>query len=410
MTEIKTKIDISPKKGLRGAMGNVKDYLAKFSNLANFHAVHFHLSRLKTNSTTLKYLPQIKLDLSHLMSEIGAQLFPLPNDDMVFVVREISAINLERMIIRFKKTLDHDPRFKTNILAGDFYQLYDLQSESRLFTRDMDALVDILTAAEKNEDSDIHVDAAQGEPVIIEGIDVKTLNVIQTVLRQADASSFLRRQAICWIDGDKQPKPMFYQYYLSVQTMQEVLKITDAITGNIWLFKQLTTVLDRQMLGLLEEVLSKLGKGGNLHFNLNLRTFVTDNFREFVHQMSGKREITLEIDVLDIIAHSDVYSFAVDFLQEHGHKTCINGINPHNYYLLNPKNLVAHKLKISSSSSFMDGNDITPDFIDWIKAADPIRIIMHHCDSMEVIDAGIKNGVRLFQGREVDSILRKREE
>lgn len=388
------------------AENKLMQYLHEIRNTsAGRYSIHFRISRLKPYNRKHSQPEELKNNLKIALGNIGANVFTLGNGDLICIISDVSMINLERIVSRFKKTLAHDPLLQSGMDTEEFYQVYDLGRENREFC---EMLAEI--AREYRQYPTGFNMTPDDEQLLVceftmeDGIDAKTLALIQNVVKHADASNLLRRQAICWIEGDMIPHPMHYQYSLSLQVLQDVLHISESMTGNIWTFKQLTAFLDKMMLNLTKDIFAQKSVS-SVFLNMNLRTLATPFFKEFIQGFRRKKDMTLEIDILDIIAHPEALSHAQELAQKIGFKLCINGINRSNFHYINPKSFEDDQL-VKVSAPFKN-NERNALMSDWIKAVNPIRVILHHCDEGLDIQLGIDMGMNYFQGHGVDALLRK---
>lgn len=372
---------------------------------AGRYSIHFRISRLKPYNRKHSQPEELKNNLTIALGNIGANVFTLGNGDLICIISDVSMINLERIVSRFKKTLAHDPLLQSGMDTEEFYQVYDLGRENREFC---EMLAEI---AREYRQSPAGYKIMQDDDQLLayeftmeDGIDAKTLALIQNVVKHADASNLLRRQPICWIETDMIPHPMHYQYSLSLQVLQDVLHISESMKGNIWTFKQLTAFLDKMMLNLTKDIFAQKSVS-SVFLNINLRTLATPFFKDFIHEFRRKKDMTLEIDILDMIAHPDALSHAQELAQRIGFKLCINGINRLNFHYIDPKSFErGHLVKVSAA---FKNSEYAASMTNWLKDVNPTRIILHHCDDATEIQSGIEMNINYFQGRGVDALLRK---
>ncbi len=91
--------------------------------------------------------------------------------------------------------------------------------------------------------------------MIDRGIDSETLTSLDRIISASDLRPYLKRQSVFWYDGKEKPHKIASHLFLSIQKIQEKLAITESITANVWLFKHLTTVLDKQTLTIMRDLL-----------------------------------------------------------------------------------------------------------------------------------------------------------
>ena len=384
------------------------DYLESIKHsLGGRYGVYFNISKLSPYNQTSDHLKNIKMNLRSALGYMGtaADIFALKNNDYIFIVNDISIISLERIILRFKKTFLGDPFLREGMAVESFYRIYDLGKEGHEFYK----LVEFI--GEEIREDLLIIDSYDSTTTlstlnIKEGIDTKTLTLIQNILKQANATNYVRRQPICWIDADLIPHPLHYQYFLSVQLLQEVLKLKEKLADNIWLFKHLTALFDKMMLNLTKDLITQK-TAPSLFLNISLRTIGTPLFYDYINKFYQQKELTIELDVLDILAHYDAYLFACEFAQKYNYKICINGINLLNYHIINLDLVEKNWVKLSSAI-LMDNLTNNSELKNWIDKINPEKIILHHCGSKSIIEEGLKYKIHLFQGFAIDAILKEK--
>lgn len=372
-------------------------------NMAGRFGIHFSVSKLRPYNRGSEQLNNIRNNLQEALGYLGVEIFILANSDVICIVGDVSMINLERMILKFKKTLSYDPLLQMGMNVESFYRIYNLGTEAHDFRKLIHEI------GHKNPLDRIAIDA-QDSPLAIpelnikSGIDTRTFAAIENIFKNADASNFLRRQAIVWVDPDMSLHPMHYQYFLSMQVLQESLNIKESMAGNVWVFKQLSTFFDKMMLNLAKDIINQRS-ASSIFLNINLRTFATPFFGEYIAKFHKRKELTFEIDILDVMAHFDAFLYAGEFLKQYGFSLCINGFNKSNFHLITPKGIAPYFVKFSVASP-LDPHIKAPALVKWLGELNPEKIIFHHCDTIEFVQNGMQYGVNFFQGRGIDGMMK----
>lgn len=369
---------------------------------ANYCALHFQCSKLMEYNRQKKQIETLVSEANKIFAGLNGIVYKLINDDILCIIENKSVIMVERAISQFKRLFLNDPLITNNNKREVFMINYDLGFQWRDFCIKISEIQDNPMYS-GGKSGTLH---GESSPIIIDGIKLETLNMIENVLKKSDASNYIRRQSIHWYDGKGNPNLHSQHFYFSLPDLQTNLKISESLSGNTWLFRQITIYLDRQMIRVLPTIIQQKCNG-SLHVNLNLRSLVTSYFQEFIHNYKnyGKdKTLTLCFDLVDIIAHTDALSYGLNLLKDQGIKTCINNINPLQMELLNLEKIPVDFYKINNSDLFQNRIE---DVKRIISANDPKKFILHRADDEKTIRSGISAGISYFQGRGMDKLRSK---
>lgn len=364
-------------------------------------ALHFHISQLLPYNRQPQQIQQAFNDLVRVFSPLNGKAYYLKNDDFVYVLTHSSPILVERFITQFKRSLNSDPLIANNFKRETFYTLYHLGSELRKFE---EAVLTIENFSPLRSSQAISDDFGIKIPLMLEGLKLDTLSVIEKALHQADISTFLRRQSLAWCEKDQEPKVMATQFYFSTTAIQEALKLNTSIDGNVWLFQQFTTYLDKHMMTKIPELLSQKSFN-HLRFNINLRTVITPYFQSFVKSYDRVKPLTFQFNILDVIAHPDVMDQCYSALNDKNISVCIGGLKANHLDYLVFDNIKANSYKIHWSTALPERVAIVKSLIEKVG---PERVILHESGSDNALDFGIEAGIRLYQGQFIDALLNKK--
>lgn len=369
---------------------------------ANYCALHFYTSRLMEYNRQSDKIQQFVKEVTAAFASLNGIVFRLKNDDILCIAENKSIIMVERSISQFKRTIPNDPLIINTNKRDMFLINYDLGFQWRDFCISISDIEDNPTHAPKSNNGELN----ENSPLIIDGIKLETLTMMENILKQSDASSFIRRQSIHWYDGKGNPNLLSQHFYFSLPDIQNSLKISESLSGNTWLFRQITIYLDRQMIKVLPTIIQQKSNG-SLHINLNLRSLVTSHFQNFLQNFknySSKKSLTICFDIVDAVAHADVLLYGIKLLNDNGIKTCINNINPIQMNFTNLKNIPVDYFKVNNSDLFQNRLD---EMKAMIAALDPAKFILHRADDEKTIKSGISAGITLFQGRGMDKLRAK---
>ena len=213
----------------------------------------------------------------------------------------------------------------------------------------------------------------------------------------------VRRQACIVINDKMTAEVAFQEFFMSIADLQKVLAPDVNILANRWLFQHLSQVLDLRVLSVLQDSgFRKMPAAFSL--NLNMATIESPVFQQFEAAIRGRAGLVVELQLLDLFNDLDGFFRARDRLRARGHKSVLDGMNPLTLQFMDAELFDTDYVKVSWS----------PDMIDDIKTAElqqalgPVgfeRIILSRCDSETSISWGLAQGIRMFQGRFLDSMI-----
>lgn len=288
----------------------VKSFLILIqSKSAKYAAVIFRLSKLMVYNRQSQHIQQMMREAETIFQQFQSHCFLLKNEDILCVFEKPSQIYIERAISQFKRAVPKDPAVTDGHKRELFATTYDLGLQWRDFCVEIADIQDRPLASIQKADG-----SGASAPLVIDGIRVETLGLIEEVLKQADATNFIRRQTVGCFDGKSSFEPVMQHFYISLKSLQASLEISEPLEANAWLFKQLTFYLDRQMMKNLMSIL-QLRTLPSVSINLSLRTLVTTHFHDFVKKYTGGMELTFFFDIVDLMAHPDVFLYGQDLLK-----------------------------------------------------------------------------------------------
>jgi len=138
--------------------------------------------------------------------------------------------------------------------------------------------------------------------------------------------------------------------------------------------------------------------------NLNLATVRTSAFQEFADHIGGHAGLSVEIQVLDVLADSRGYFEAHKRLHDQNHWIVLDGIGALSLQFMDVSQFKADFYKLNWSPEMGEG-----EHGEQVAAAlGPLgldKIVLGRCDSEAAIQWGLAKGIQRFQGRYVDTML-----
>jgi len=371
--------------------------------------VHIHLSALRPFNRRDQHLRAAAGNFDGMIEDMLGQLFSLKNGDLFFVYRADQHPQVETILQKMRFMFSDDPLIEEEGKPGrTFASWFDAETEYD----DLLQLVQGLIDAEQKRQTEVRsrMDARQrlkdkqkrGEPLTPE-----VLARVEEALTRADLSNLVRRQFICRIDNKLVPEQLFSELFISISDLRETILPGVNLTSNRWLFNHLTETLDRRVLSMLGKT-DSLTISGDISFNINVKTLLSDQFQVFDDNITAGRRgaMIIELQKEDIFADLSSYLFAREFVQEKGYRVCLDGINHQTMRIIDRERLGADMIKLVWHSDLVDGGDQYAEHIrGMIKRGGPDRVVMCRCDNRESVDFGRSVGIRLYQGRYIETLI-----
>ena len=389
--------NLSPIPDASETQENVIHFLAKIKPAgAAFHAVMFNMSRLLPFNREPKKIETALAEASRVFAPLKAHIYKLMNHNILCFIEKQPLISIERALSQFKRSLPLDPILADALKRDVFCQVFDLG----LKWRELDEIVQDI---EHDPLFKIRKSDSEGNSIslIDKGIDSETFTNLDKIITNSDLRPYLKRQPVYWYDGKEKPHKIASHLFLSIQKIQESLAISEPIMANVWLFKHLSTALDKQTLVIMRELL-EAKKIESLHANINLRTIISSNFYRFFDNYTKQKPLSFCIDVVDYMAHPDAMKFAKQLLAQKDCRLILSGITPNHIELLNFDKIPASLFKINWGQGLKEHTDRVKSLINDFGA---YKFILHQCTTEKEILAGLDCGIEQFQGFGIEKLL-----
>jgi hypothetical protein len=358
-------------------------------------ALHLHLSRLApANREEGRIRIAFRL-FESMVDAVRGQMFLLTNSDIVLICKDARISELDAMVYKLRALFSTDPLTYAESQDGRdrFVTYYDLEADYDAFFSLCGQMV-----ADSKKTADTQRTATQ-----IQSLDARTLTSVLERIGTTDIAGVVRRQACIVINEKMTAEVAFQEFFMSIADLQKVLAPDVNILSNRWLFQHLSQVLDLRVLSvLMDSGFRKMPTAFSL--NLNMATIETPVFQQFEAAIRGKAGLVVEFQLLDIFNDLDGFMRARDKLRQRGHRSVLDGMSPVTLQFMDAELFDTDFIKVSWS----------PDMIDDIKTAEiqhalgPVgfeRVILSRCDTETSISWGLSQGIRMFQGRFLDSMI-----
>lgn len=358
-------------------------------------ALHLHLSQLlPANRDEGRIRIAFRL-FESMVDAYRGQMFLLTNSDIILICKDARISDLDAMVFKLRALFSTDPLTYAESAEGQdrFVSYYDLEADYDAF---FGLCGDMVVSAKKSM-------ADQRKAPQIQPLDSKTLTKVLERIGATDIAGVVRRQACIQINEKMTAEVAFQEFFMSIMDLQKVLAPDVNILSNRWLFQHLSQVLDLRVLSVLQDSgFRKMPAAFSL--NLNMATIETPVFQQFEASIRGRSGLVVEFQLLDIFNDLDGFLRARDKLRSRGHKSVLDGMSPLTLQFMDGELFDTDYIKVSWS----------PDMIDDIKTAElqhalgPVgfdRVILSRCDTETSISWGLAQGIRMFQGRFLDSMI-----
>ncbi|HIJ37845.1 MAG TPA: hypothetical protein HPP80_03015 [Rhodospirillaceae bacterium] len=359
-------------------------------------AVHVHLSALRPTNRQEGHIRIALRMLEPMVNAYRGQMFLLGNSDIVFMVKDPNPTDVENMIFKLRALFSKDPL--TYADSGDgrdnFCTWYDLGLEYEAF---LAVSQKAASEAQRRQKAKAIVTKE------INNLDAKSLGTVLERIATIDIAKLIRRQAAIAITHQGNAEVLFQEFFIAMSELQKALAPDINLLGNRWLFQHLSQTLDFRMLGALQS-LKLTQRPPTYSLNLNISAVATKSFTDFEKSLPPDSRVSVELQVLDVLADSRGYYAARESLREKGHLVAIDGLNELTLRLMDLRQFDADLHKISWSPEMREA-----EHGDAVAAAlmpvAPERLLLARCDSEAAITWGMNQGISRFQGRHVDAML-----
>ena len=357
--------------------------------------VHLRLGHMQAQNRTPVRLKILTRMFRPLESGRQVQIFNLTNGDLAMVVNGGAQRDVNNIIHRMRTLFESDPITALDANGEDrFSTWYDLA---------IDSVMALHAAQEMRK-------VAQAGPTRTEvaplpPLSPTLLDEIQKKIAYANMVPFVRDQPVLRITPATQEASIeFIEFFLSVGDLQRSTAPGVNLLADRWLFQDLSRTMDMRMIETVVRA-PHAREAPALSLNLNLETIVTAAFRAFLLRME-KQRIIVEVQLIDVLTNLMLYLDVEAALHAMGHAVLIDGLNVGSLRLLDVSKLKPDYAKVAWSADLADskGRDAAEVVQALAQNLGQTKLIVSRCESAMALSWGLKNGLRLFQGRFLDSL------
>ena len=377
------------------------DLASRLAN--NWCAVHIHLSRISAVKRNENIVFALQM-FENSVRALNGRLLVLKNGDWVYLYPDIRMSQVGVAVSKLRRLFASDPLyFNEEKYEADFTTWYALERDRPEFLELAKSL-----AGETGE-------AARGEPpesgppslrVVTRASELLAMAQTIEAIERTNLASFLRRQAVCRISGEREVTWLFDEFYFSIVDLETSLNRSPILTGDAIFLQYVTKCLDKKLIDLLRPACQG-NESANLSINLNVSSVLSPEFTDFdaAIEPAIKQTIALEFQFIDVFSDLGLFLYVRGLLRERGYEIFLDGLTEANLPFADASRLGVDFLKVRWSPAVANASG---ELRDAIKAAGPERVVLCRCDSGESLAFGQAVGVQMYQGRHVSELLRLR--
>ncbi len=379
-------------------------------------AVHFHFDRLLEHYRSDYQIKIATNLLTDLLKHQEGGLYLFKDCSLMILGHDIPKTLMEKAVFQLRYLFMDDPLAYTadgqeNPAFCESYEMerdYDtLAALARKRMLAMRSGGDAAPSSSSKPASAGQAAASQTTPSS-KFFNSSNLESLERSLNETDLLPAIRRQPVCATVPNMSVRRVFDELYLNIAHLRELINTDVDLLSNRWLFKYLTLIMDSRVISLIKESAHSY-LGSPISLNLNVRTLMSDEFREFDSFLkpAAKVSVVLEIQASDIF--EDMYAFmsARDSVQKLGYRICLDGLNHKSFTMIDRDVLGVDLVKLQWNANIKSDiyNAENQNVADAVKRCGSNRIILTRCDNRQAVDYGQALGISLFQGRYLDELI-----
>ncbi len=348
------------------------------------HVLALRLSELPEGRSRPHHLQLARDALMPLTGAVRAQVYDLPNNDVVVVWRGESPA-LRASMDALGLLFSDDPAFGVDPMALAI--LLTLPDDAEL----------VLQIVDESLRPRLPPPPPRGPGV---PLDPPTLRALERAIAQADMSRFARREPVCRV-GAEGFRLAWERRFLSDAELFETILPDRAPRADPWLFRRLTRTLDRRMLSLLSAAEELRGVPA-FSVDLNVASLLGPEFLRFDANLPSalRGHVVINLRPEDILMDLPTFCFARDFVRTRGYRLLLHDITGAQLGLLPPGPLGFDLVQLRYEAMLAG----LPDAV----LGEPELIVLGGADTTAAINWGRARGVGYFQGRMANPASRTR--
>ena len=373
---------------------------------SGYYALYFRFSRLEETRNSLY---QVKIAINILLDLFKGEeggVFLCKDNDVFFLYKGTNRPLIEKSIFQLRYLFADDPLAYTasNRENEEFCAVYDLEFQCAEFIKECKVKATGMAVVDRKAPAPVPKKSDEVPP----SYPTSSLSRLEADLPKLDIRHTLRKQPICAVVEGKSIQPVFHETYIHIAHLKRLLPYSTDFTSNMTLFKYFTELLDMEVIGLIKQQ-PRFYFREAASINLNVISVLSRTFEELNRAIPDelRSSIIIEIPIADVFCDYAAFLTARHFLQKHGYRLCLDGLNSLSFVQLDRDSLGFDLVKLQWNADIeshlsSEENQILRYAIEQCGVS---RVILCRCDSKYAIDYGKNLGISLFQGRHLDRIL-----
>jgi len=370
--------------------------------------VHLHLSRLSSVFRREDFLRIATENFAATVCGFDGQVFGLHNGDLFFIARDATPTMLQVPVAKLQMLFAQDPLLQREVPeetgrdADGFCTVYNLETDYNALLEDSRKML--------RKADEARLASAQHKAKLVEPVKPELLGRLEQALNKVDVSAVVRRQTVCTLIETQPPQPLFDETYISIEDLQDIATPGTDLGSNVWLFRYLTQTLDQRMMTML--IRDGIGATGRpFSINLNVASILSTTFPKFeaaiAPQLRGR--LVIEMNKLDVFSDMNAFVFARDYLRDHGFRLCLDGLTHQTIPFYDREKLGFDLVKLywtpNSLDTMLDAG--VPALRSVVREIGIAHTILCRCEDETALTVGRDLGIVMFQGRQVDKMLKE---
>lgn len=375
---------------------------------AGNYAIHVHMSELRPHYRQPHYLRVASRAFDALVINFDVTLYSLTNTDMVLICHEAPVEEIDPPLYKLRALFSEDPLTfgEEGSLDDRFTTWYDL-AQAADFGSFLAAAEGLVAAAEDRakkarEEGDSPHGAMHGE-----ALTPGNLTEVNGRLQGVRIEDLIHQQSAVEVFSGGKGDVVFQEHFVSMFNLRQRIAPEINIFSDAWLFQYLTETVDRRILSVLAQS-DFVAMRDDFSVNLNIATVLSPGFQSF-HEKARKHasRVVIEIQIIDIFADFPAFTSARDWLQGHGYRVLIDGLNPLALQFFDPGILSADFVKVAWNPEFLAGipDERVTDMRQAVESVGSHGMILSRADSEAAVEWALGLGIQRFQGHFIDRVV-----
>lgn len=352
-------------------------------------AVHVHISRLSRASQQPNDLRLAAEAFLPLERRYEGQTYRLANHDLVFVGKDVTVAAMDEVVLRLRYMFSDDPLFKTVEQNTDdrFCTYYDMSQDYDAFLAMAENLASGKSiASEPAPDSSVVPFAAAAQPRLEEAA-------------RPNLANDIRMEDVFLLGKDGQFTAILSEIHIRLDALRARHHRT-VTPSDGWLLTTLAQDLDPAFGEAVQALSGAAAKTLVLKLHpLSVLLPEFDRFAEIYRQVC-RLPVVVEMNAWAALGEPDTLFAVQKKLNGAGFRLCLAEWNPYAFAMFDANRIAAHFHKIAWqpqwSGSFRE--EWRAPLQDAIRRADPAKVILSDCPSLEASAFGHRLGIALYTG------------